>query len=240
MAPDTRGRTKDQLPAAHRARTIEPVLELRISISGHEEDVVRSATAADMLARFKKSFEDALASMESARASIRDLTKQPDPGIYHPAFVVQFGPDVLVPSIPFATGTKLGGHAVFGKDEITESDLASLVMRGFPTKVVDILRQHARLTDSEIDHLVIPKRTLRHRKEKQQPLTKEESDRAARIARVVSHAEQVFEDTGKADAWLRRELKALGGSKPLELAETEAGARIVEELLEKIAWGAAA
>lgn len=138
------------------------------------------------------------------------------------------------------TGRKLGGEALFGKSEVSEYDVAAFVMKGLPTGAVDTLQFWARLSDSEVDQLVIPRRTLRHRREKDQSLSKEESDRAARIARVVSHAEQVFEDPAKADRWLRRELKSLNGQQPLIMAETEAGARVVEELLEKIAWGAAA
>ena len=53
-------------------------------------------------------------------------------------------------------------------------------------------------------------------------------------------AEDVFGDAAKANIWLREGLSVLDGKAPLDLAQTEAGARVVEQLLAKIDWGAAA
>ena len=58
--------------------------------------------------------------------------------------------------------------------------------------------------------------------------------------RVQSLAEQCFGDRDKANRWLRRALTELGGETPLVVAQTEAGARVIETVLGKIAWGAAA
>ncbi len=80
----------------------------------------------------------------------------------------------------------------------------------------------------------------RHRAERNQPLTAEESDRAVRLVRTQSLAEETFGDAGKANRWLRKELAELGGETPLTVAQTEAGARLIETILGKIAWGAAA
>jgi len=44
----------------------------------------------------------------------------------------------------------------------------------------------------------------------------------------------------KASAWLRRPLAELNGETPLDVAQTEAGARVIATILAKIAWGAAA
>jgi putative toxin-antitoxin system antitoxin component (TIGR02293 family) len=98
----------------------------------------------------------------------------------------------------------------------------------------------AGLTDREIEALVIPQRTRRHRTQKAQPLTVDESDRAVRLLRILSLAEQTFEGTEKANRWLRKNLAELGGETPLATAQTETGARVVESILGKIAWGAAA
>jgi putative toxin-antitoxin system antitoxin component (TIGR02293 family) len=80
----------------------------------------------------------------------------------------------------------------------------------------------------------------RHRKERKEPLTVEESDRLVRLARVQALAEDVFGDVVKANRWLRERLGILSGRAPLELAQTDAGARVVEQILAKIDWGAAA
>jgi uncharacterized protein (DUF2384 family) len=53
-------------------------------------------------------------------------------------------------------------------------------------------------------------------------------------------AEDVFADVTKANRWLRERLGILGGKAPREVAQTESGVRIVEQILAKIDWGAAA
>jgi putative toxin-antitoxin system antitoxin component (TIGR02293 family) len=54
-------------------------------------------------------------------------------------------------------------------------------------------------------------------------------------------AEDVFGDKQKANRWLREKLTMLDGKSPLEVAQTETGARVVvEQILAKIDWGAAA
>jgi uncharacterized protein (DUF2384 family) len=52
--------------------------------------------------------------------------------------------------------------------------------------------------------------------------------------------EDVFGDVEKANRWLRENLAILDGKAPLEVARTESGARVVEQMLAKIDWGAAA
>lgn len=134
---------------------------------------------------------------------------------------------------------KLGGAAVLGAEVHSQADLARLVVARLPLTTLKALSR-AGLSEQEIERFVIPQRTRRHRAEKKQPLTVEESDRAVRLLRVQSLAEEVFGDAGKAHRWLRRSLAELGGEAPLTLAQTEAGARVVETILGKIAWGAAA
>jgi len=75
---------------------------------------------------------------------------------------------------------------------------------------------------------------------KMEPLSTEESDRVERIARIQALAEGVFGNIGKADRWLREELGILDGKSPLDVARTESGARLIEQILAKIDWGAAA
>ena len=117
--------------------------------------------------------------------------------------------------------------------------MASAVELGFPVDAIDALRETG-VTDREIGNLVIKPRTLSHRRAKRSRLTVEESDRAARVARIVALARRTFANRDKADRWLHRELSALDGRRPMDLIRTHAGARIVEDLLTGIAWGAPA
>jgi hypothetical protein len=80
----------------------------------------------------------------------------------------------------------------------------------------------AGLSDQEIEQFVIPQRTRRHRAEKKQPLTVEESDRAVRLLRVQTLAEGTFGDVVKANAWLRGPLAELHGESH-EISEEEHG-----------------
>jgi putative toxin-antitoxin system antitoxin component (TIGR02293 family) len=134
---------------------------------------------------------------------------------------------------------KLGGEAVLGQQVRSQSDLAQAVRRRLPLVALKGLAA-AGLTEQEIERFVIPQRTRRHRTERKQPLTIEESDRAVRLLRVQTVAEEAFGGTEKAHRWLRRPLAELDGETPLDIAQTEAGARVIETILAKIAWGAAA
>jgi putative toxin-antitoxin system antitoxin component (TIGR02293 family) len=134
---------------------------------------------------------------------------------------------------------KLGGRSVLGQDIRSQADLALAVRHRLPLAALKGLSR-AGLSEQEIERFVIPQRTRRHRADREQPLTIDESDRAVRLVRIQTLAEDAFADTEKANLWLRRPLTELRGETPLDIAQTEAGARLVETVLAKIAWGAAA
>jgi putative toxin-antitoxin system antitoxin component (TIGR02293 family) len=99
------------------------------------------------------------------------------------------------------------------------------------------LRCLANYTDEEIHALVVPKRTLARRLSEGDPLTVEETDKAVRLGRVDRLAAGVFGDVAKAHRWLRKPKKVLRGETPLSYLATEAGARVVEEMLNQIDHG---
>jgi putative toxin-antitoxin system antitoxin component (TIGR02293 family) len=82
----------------------------------------------------------------------------------------------------------------------------------------------------------IPVRTLQRRKEEGR-LTKEESDRVDRVFTLVDQAAKVFESVTSARDWLTRPQLGLAGFVPLDLADTGAGIREVENLLGRIDYG---
>ncbi len=134
---------------------------------------------------------------------------------------------------------KLGGRQVFEEEVASDADLARLTLRRIPLRAL-IYAKRIGFTEQEIGQFIIPARTQRHRKAKKERLTVEESDRLVRMTRIHALAEDVFENAGKANHWLRAPLGILDGKAPLEMAQTESGARVVEQLLAKIDWGAAA
>ena len=118
----------------------------------------------------------------------------------------------------------------------TETDVLRLVEGQLTPKVIQRLIQMG-LGRPEIDALIIPLRTLQHRRSRHEKLSVEESDRVIRLIRVVSAAETVYGSRERALAWLRRPHPRLDGRSPLSLLRTDTGARIVEELLIQIDEG---
>jgi putative toxin-antitoxin system antitoxin component (TIGR02293 family) len=85
--------------------------------------------------------------------------------------------------------------------------------------------------------LGIPPRTLVRRKAAGK-LSSQESDRLLRLARLFDLAVALFEgDVTAAGTWLAAPQTALGGQSPLTLAETELGARAVEDLIGRLEFG---
>ena len=68
-------------------------------------------------------------------------------------------------------------------------------------------------------------------------LTSAESDRTVRMARLYAHAVEMIGDQDKAIEWLVTPNRALGGERPLDQLDTDMGARIVEDILGRIAYG---
>lgn len=93
------------------------------------------------------------------------------------------------------------------------------------------------LEPNEIYELVVPRRTLGHRKEKRQPLSREQSDRLARVVRVAARAEEALGDQDEAARWLRKPNRSLEGRRPIDLLESDIGARMVERALGRIEHG---
>jgi putative toxin-antitoxin system antitoxin component (TIGR02293 family) len=93
------------------------------------------------------------------------------------------------------------------------------------------------LERSEIDAVVIPSRTLQHRRSRREKLTVEESDRVLRVTRVLSLTESIYGNRQRALEWLRKPNARFDGRAPLSLLKTDTGSRIVEELLIQIDEG---
>lgn len=121
----------------------------------------------------------------------------------------------------------------------TDQDLVRLVEERLSSQAIDALRRSG-LTDDEVYSLVVPRRTLTHRRARREPLSRDESDRVVRVARVVALCEEVFGERERAWRWLRDVKRQFQRRAPLELLATEAGARLVEELLYRIDEGMAA
>jgi putative toxin-antitoxin system antitoxin component (TIGR02293 family) len=132
---------------------------------------------------------------------------------------------------------ELGGEPVLGRSLRTESDLQAAIREGFPQTVVEEVMHGSGLTLKELaTSLDLSPRSLQRRR-REGRLARYESDRLYRLARIIALAKQYLGDEHKATRWLRRPNRALGGSTPLQLIDTELGARAVENVLGRIAYG---
>ncbi|MDX2150230.1 MAG: antitoxin Xre/MbcA/ParS toxin-binding domain-containing protein [Bryobacteraceae bacterium] len=132
---------------------------------------------------------------------------------------------------------ELGGESVLGRSLRNETDLQAAIREGFPQTVVEEVMHAAGLTLKELaTSLDLSPRSLQRRR-REGRLARYESDRLYRLARIVALAKHYLGDDEMATRWLRRPNRALGGSTPLEFIDTELGARAVENVLGRIAYG---
>ena len=119
---------------------------------------------------------------------------------------------------------------------MTEAAVLGIIERQLEPPVIQRLLDMG-LSRDEVNSVIIPARTLQHRRSRRERLTVEESDRVIRALRVLSAAEGVYESRERALEWLRRANPRLDNRSPISLLKTDTGARIVEELLGQIDEG---
>jgi len=131
---------------------------------------------------------------------------------------------------------ELGGERALGRVMTSERDLREAIREGFPHAVLAELMQASGLTLKELaDALDLSSRSLQRRRRGR--LARFESDRLYRLARLLALARENLGDAARASRWLKRTNHALGGVAPIAAIDTELGARQVENLLGRVAYG---
>ena len=133
----------------------------------------------------------------------------------------------------------VGGSGVLGIHATHGLEVVQAVRRGLPVSAVQFVIDSGRMTLAEVDRTILPRKTLSNRR-KVGTLTAEQSDRLFRVARVLALAEETFGNKEKSALWLRRKTDIFSGESPLDLLDTDEGAREVETLLGRISHGIAA
>jgi putative toxin-antitoxin system antitoxin component (TIGR02293 family) len=132
---------------------------------------------------------------------------------------------------------KLGGEKVLRRRFSNDGDLRDAIREGFPPAVVEQVMRASGLTLKELaGALDLSPRSLQRRRRSGR-LASHESDRLYRMARIVALANESLGDHARATRWLKRPNRALNGLAPLEAIDTELGARQVENILGRIAYG---
>ena len=117
------------------------------------------------------------------------------------------------------------------------TELIHRIQEGLPFSELVALQKRIDLPLEQLAaKLSISRSTLQRRKNAGR-LSSDESDKVLRFARLLEHATDVFGDADKARAWLKHPQYGLGGAVPLDYAETEIGAREVDNLLGRIDYG---
>ncbi|CAN5496984.1 DUF2384 domain-containing protein [soil metagenome] len=129
----------------------------------------------------------------------------------------------------------MGGEKVLHHRVASLADLEAVVAEGLPIQALDetaiYISGNARAATTLKDRLV--PRATRSRRTR---LKVTESERVERLARLMAMAEAVWEDEEDARAFMHEPHPLLDGRTPLEMAETELGARRVERLLMKLEY----
>jgi putative toxin-antitoxin system antitoxin component (TIGR02293 family) len=132
---------------------------------------------------------------------------------------------------------ELGGRQTLGRTLSNDREMREAIRHGFPPAVVEQLMQASGLTLKELaESLDLSPRSLQRRRRSGR-LARFESDRLYRLARIVALAHESLGSQELAARWLRRSNRALGGIAPIAAVDTELGARQVENVLGRIAFG---
>jgi putative toxin-antitoxin system antitoxin component (TIGR02293 family) len=117
------------------------------------------------------------------------------------------------------------------------SDLIRQIQKGLRFSELETLQHSIDMPFEQLAaKLSISRSTLQRRKAAGR-LSPDESDKVMRLSRLLEHATNVFGDIEKARVWLKFPQRGLGGAVPLDYAETEVGAREVDNLLGRIDYG---
>ena len=110
------------------------------------------------------------------------------------------------------------------------------IIRGIEAKRVKALIDRGVLGAKQV-YRVIPERTFGRRLAKREALKPSEADAIGRLLRVTEYAEKMLGDANFAREYLNLPNPALKGRIPIEMAETDAGAREVEAAISRLAHG---
>ena len=131
----------------------------------------------------------------------------------------------------------LGGTGVLRAATHSLDDFRGCIRDGLPYSALEAIMSTFQLEREHVSSaLHLPLRTLTRRK-REQRLNPDESDRLFRLARIAAQAVEVLGSQEKAASWLRQPNRALSNQNPVDLLDTDAGVRQLEEILGRIEFG---
>jgi len=117
------------------------------------------------------------------------------------------------------------------------TELIRRIQQGLRFRELETLQDSIDMPFEQLAAKLSMSRSTLQRRKANGRLSPAESDKVMRFSRLLEHATNVFGDVEKARAWLKHPQYGLGGAGPLDYAETEIGAREVDNLLGRIDYG---
>jgi putative toxin-antitoxin system antitoxin component (TIGR02293 family) len=111
------------------------------------------------------------------------------------------------------------------------------VEHGLPISILEEFSVYSGFALKDLLEVVIPARTLKHRRQRNEPLNMDESDRLARVARIHGLAVKVYGDHDGARKWLSGPKRRFDGKTALSMLRTETGEIAVQDFLIQIDEG---
>ncbi|SFQ98422.1 MULTISPECIES: antitoxin Xre/MbcA/ParS toxin-binding domain-containing protein [unclassified Enterobacter] len=116
--------------------------------------------------------------------------------------------------------------------------LIHMLNQGLPVSVLDTIHEWTQMSKSDILRVTgLNERNIARRKSAGTVLTADESERIARLIRVVDATVHYFGNKQDAWNWLKKPVRGLGDATPLSLIATESGAIEVLDLLGRLEHG---
>lgn len=127
------------------------------------------------------------------------------------------------------------------QESLTDAQRLHQIKVGLPADLIQVVRLAFNLQDRQLETLFNASiSTLERRRREQKNLDPVASERVDRIATLSRLVVAIFATQVTATQWMSAPNKALGGTAPIMLCETEIGAKQVRRILQALEWGGAA
>jgi putative toxin-antitoxin system antitoxin component (TIGR02293 family) len=122
--------------------------------------------------------------------------------------------------------------------EMPTTRAVKVIRAGLPARAFVGVAEVLHLTVDELaGKLGVSARTIRDQQKKLTRLSSENTGKLVRIARIQHQARKIFSTNEAVSGWLSSPAPALEGALPIDLVDTDLGAREVEAVLNGIAYG---
>ena len=126
----------------------------------------------------------------------------------------------------------------FALAEKSPLDVLPLVRQGLPAVMFDQVAATLGLSSTSLAaKLGIARRTVSRKRGNGAPLSSETSEKLLRVARIRNLGRLLFSTDEALSEWLSKTDTALGNMAPIDLMDTDLGAREVENLLQSLTHG---